>query len=172
MDRRSFITTLAGDAALAHATLAGASTTEAFSAKTRPVDTMNRVDGWTNGAVDVIEIKGVRIGEGRPKLIAPTTSKTEADLIATVKKFAGMPALDVVEVRIDYLGKIDPKDYARITRDAYAAAGNKVVLVTLRNGTDGGPFIADDDCTAASTKPCSPKAAPTSSTSSSSATAP
>lgn len=64
MDRRSFITTLAGDAALAHATLAGASTTEAFSAKTRPVDTMNRVDGWTNGAVDVIEIKGVRIGEG------------------------------------------------------------------------------------------------------------
>lgn len=88
MDRRSFITTLAGDAALAHATLAGASTTEAFSAKTRPVDTMNRVDGWTNGAVDVIEIKGVRIGEGRPKLIAPTTSKTEADLIATVKKLS------------------------------------------------------------------------------------
>lgn len=106
---------------------------------------MNRIGGWTNGSVEVIDIKGVRIGEGRPKLIAPTTSKTEADLIATVKKFADMPALNVIEVRIDYLGKIDPKDYARITRDAYAAAGDKVVLVTLRNGTDGGPFIADDE---------------------------
>ena len=146
MDRRSFITGLAaGTAALAHTGLAQASTSEAFSKKTRPVDTMNRIGGWTNGSVEVIDIKGVRIGEGRPKLIAPTTSKTEADLIATVKKFADMPALNVIEVRIDYLGKIDPKDYARITRDAYAAAGDKVVLVTLRNGTDGGPFIADDE---------------------------
>lgn len=146
MDRRSFITGLAaGTAALAHTGLAQASTSEAFSKKTRPVDTMNRIGDWTNGSVEVIDIKGVRIGEGRPKLIAPTTSKTEADLIATVKKFADMPALNVIEVRIDYLGKIDPKDYARITRDAYAAAGDKVVLVTLRNGTDGGPFIADDE---------------------------
>ena len=135
----------AGTAALAHTGLAQASTSEAFSKKTRPVDTMNRIGGWTNGSVEVIDIKGVRIGEGRPKLIAPTTSKTEADLIATVKKFADMPALNVIEVRIDYLGNIDPKDYARITRDAYAAAGDKVVLVTLRNGTDGGPFIADDE---------------------------
>lgn len=146
MDRRSFITGLAAStAALAHTGLAQASTSEAFSKKTRPVDTMNRIGGWTNGSVEVIDIKGVRIGEGRPKLIAPTTSKTEADLIATVRKFADMPALNVIEVRIDYLGKIDPKDYARITRDAYAAAGDKVVLVTLRNGTDGGPFIADDE---------------------------
>jgi 3-dehydroquinate dehydratase len=82
-----------------------------------------------------------------------------------------MPALNVIEVRIDYLGKIDPQDYARITRDAYAAAGDKVVLVTLRNGTDGGPFIADDG-TAASSRPSSRKAAPTSSTLSSSATEP
>lgn len=129
MDRRSFITGLAaGTAALAHTGLAQASTSEAFSKKTRPVDTMNRIGGWTNGSVEVIDIKGVRIGEGRPKLIAPTTSKTEADLIATVKKFADMPALNVIEVRIDYLGKIDPKDYARITRDAYAAAGDKVII--------------------------------------------
>ena len=176
MDRRSFITGLAaGTAALAHTGLAQASTSEAFSKKTRPVDTMNRIGGWTNGSVEVIDIKGVRIGEGRPKLIAPTTSKTEADLIATVKKFADMPALNVIEVRIDYLGKIDPKDYARITRDAYAAAGDKVVLVTLRNGTDGGPLVPSSPTTngtAASTRPSSRKAAPTSSTLSSSVTAP
>ena len=155
MDRRSFITGLAaGTAALAHTGLAQASTSEAFSKKTRPVDTMNRIGGWTNGSVEVIDIKGVRIGEGRPKLIAPTTSKTEADLIATVKKFADMPALNVIEVRIDYLGKIDPKDYARITGDAF------------------GPSSPTTNGTAASTRPSSRKAAPTSSTLSSSVTAP
>lgn len=52
MDRRSFITGLAaGTAALAHTGLAQASTSEAFSKKTRPVDTMNRIGGWTNGCV-------------------------------------------------------------------------------------------------------------------------
>lgn len=54
MDRRSFITGLAaGTAALAHTGLAQASTSEAFSKKTRPVDTMNRIGGWTNGSVDL-----------------------------------------------------------------------------------------------------------------------
>lgn len=68
MDRRSFITGLAaGTAALAHTGLAQASTSEAFSKKTRPVDTMNRIGGWTNGSVEVIDIKGVRIGtDGGP----------------------------------------------------------------------------------------------------------
>lgn len=173
MDRRSFITGLAaGTAALAHTGLAQASTSEAFSKKTRPVDTMNRIGGWTNGSVEVIDIKGVRIGEGRPKLIAPTTSKTEADLIATVKKFADMPALNVIEVRIDYLGKIDPKDYARITRDAYAAAGDKVCSSRCATARTAVPSSPTTNGTAASTRPSSRKAAPTSSTLSSSVTAP
>lgn len=82
---------------------------------------------------------------GRPKLIAPTTAKTPDDLVATVKHFAAMKALDMIEVRIDYLGRLAPRQYADVTRRAYEAAGDKIVLVTLRNGTDGGPFIAEDD---------------------------
>lgn len=143
MKRRQILATVAGSA-LAFTGMAKASTTDQFGDKTRPVDSMNRVRGWDNGAVKPISLKGRTIGAGRPKMIAPTTSKTEADLIATVKKFAAMPALDMVEVRIDYLGKLTPKAYAAVTRKAYEAAGDKIVLVTLRNGTDGGPFIADD----------------------------
>lgn len=131
MDRRSFITGLA------------AGTSEAFSKKTRPVDTMNRIGGWTNGSVEVIDIKGVRIGEGRPKLIAPTTSKTEADLIATVKKFADMPALNVIEVRIDYLGKIDPKDYARITGEGF---GSDMTFASVGGKASAPGQIPAEDC--------------------------
>ena len=50
----------------------------------------------------------------------------------------------MVEVRIDYLGKLAPAEFAEVTQKAYKAAGDKIVLVTLRNGTDGGPFIAED----------------------------
>lgn len=144
MNRRELIlrSTLAAAASIAG--VAQASTTDKFSDKSRPVDTMNRVDGWMPGAVAPITLKGREIGAGRPKLIAPTTSKNEADLIKTVRSFAGLKALDMIEVRIDYLGRLKPAQYAAVTKKAYEAAGDKIVLVTLRNGTDGGPFVAED----------------------------
>lgn len=144
MQRRHLISS-AFAAAVSAAGVTQASTIDQFEGKTRPIDTMNRVKGWQPGAVEPIEIKGRSIGTGRPKLIAPTTAKTPDDLVATVKRFAAMKTLDMIEVRIDYLGRLEPKQYADVTRRAYEAAGDKIVLVTLRNGTDGGPFIAEDD---------------------------
>lgn len=145
MNRRNVLSTLIAGSAASLTGFAQASTLDKFSGKTRPVDTMNRVDGWTVGKVQSVKIKGCVIGEGRPKLIAPTTSKTADDLVKTLESFAKMPELDVVEVRIDYLGQLTPKEYAEVTNRAYKAAGDKVVLVTLSNGTDGGPFNAADD---------------------------
>ena len=144
MQRRALFGTALGAAASFEVTAAEASVSDHFGDKMRPIDTKNQVPGWGAGAVKPLEIKGRRIGEGRPKLIAPTTSKNPEDLYATVRKFSGMKALDMVEVRIDYLGKLEPKAFAEATKKAYEAAGDKIVLVTLRNGTDGGPFIADD----------------------------
>ena len=145
MQRRNLLgTAFAAAAAVAGMGAAQASTSDHFSEKTLPVDTMNRAPGWEPAKVEPIVIKGRQIGGTRPKLIAPTTSKSADDLVATVKKFAAMPELDMIEVRIDYLGKLDPAAYADVTKKAYEAAGDKIVLVTLRNGTDGGPFIAED----------------------------
>ena len=50
--------------------------------KMMPVDSVNREPGWEKGPVEVLEIKGVRIGEGRPKIIASTTAKTPEAFIA------------------------------------------------------------------------------------------
>lgn len=147
MHRRQFLqsaaTIAAGTAAFTHE--AAASVVDAFGEKTRPVDTKNVVKGWGTGAAKPLTIKGRTIGGGRPGLIAPTTAKTTDALVDTVKGFAKLEALDMVEVRIDYLGKLAPSEMAATTAKAYEAAGDKIVLVTLRNGTDGGPFIADDD---------------------------
>lgn len=121
-----------------------ASVVEAFSKQQMPVDTMNRVKGWEPQAVSTLEIKGCKIGVGRPKLIAPTTAKTAEDFYKAVATFSKMDALDVIECRIDYLGKLEPREFAAITKKAYGLAGKKVVLVTLRNGGDGGPYKAED----------------------------
>lgn len=135
---------LYGAAAASASLPALASTTERFSTKQRPVDTMNRIEGWTQGKVKPVKVRNLMIGECRPKIFAPTTDKNEADMLKTLKNFSTIKALDMVEVRIDYLGRLSPAKFAEITKKAYEAAGSKAVLVTLRNGTDGGPFIAED----------------------------
>lgn len=144
MQRRHLFGSALGAAAAIVVPAAEASVSDHFGEKMRPIDTENRAPGWGVGAVTPLEVKGRRIGEGRPKLIAPTTSRKAADLYQTLGKFAGMKAIDMVEVRIDYLGKLAPAEFAEVTLKAYQAAGEKIVLVTLRNGTDGGPFIAED----------------------------
>ena len=142
MKRRQFLFAAAGGAALAGA--ARASVVDKFGDKVRPVDTMNHVEGWDHGAVKPLVIKNREIGVGRPKIIAPTTAKDQKSLIESVRKFAGMKALDMIEVRLDYLGKLTPEAFGKAAAEAKAAAGDKIVLVTLRNGTDGGGFVADD----------------------------
>lgn len=142
MNRRELL--LSSTLAAAAMPAAFASTTERFTDKTRPVDTMNRIENWTHGRVKLVKVRGLSIGEGRPKIFAPTTDKTEADMLKTLRGFSKIKSLDMVEVRIDYLGRLAPTKFAEITKKAYEASGSKAVLVTLRNGTDGGPFIAED----------------------------
>ena len=142
MKRRQFLFAAASGAALAGA--AHASVVDKFGDKIRPVDTMNHVEGWDHGTVKPLVLKGREIGVGRPKMIAPTTAKGVKGLIENVRTFAGMKELDMIEVRLDYLGKLEPAAYGKAAADAKAAAGDKIVLVTLRNGTDGGGFVADD----------------------------
>lgn len=134
---------LAGAAGMT--TMAEASVVEAFSKQTMPVDSMNRVAGWSVGAVKPIRVKGRQIGAGRPKIIGPTTSKTPEDFYKTISSFVKMDALDMIECRIDYMGKLQPEEFAAITKKGYELASDKIVLVTLRNGGDGGPYKAEDE---------------------------
>lgn len=75
-----------------------------------PVDTLNHEPGWDKEPVEVLEIKGVRIGEGRPKIIASTTAKTPEAFIALVKDYNSRPELQMIELRPDYIGEISVKN--------------------------------------------------------------
>lgn len=91
-----------------------------------------------------LEVRGLRIGLGRPKLIAPTTSRTPEALAADAARLAAMPEVDLIEVRLDALGRLSPEAHAAALEQAAAAAGRKPVLATLRDKMEGGAFEADD----------------------------
>lgn len=76
MNRRKFLLSSTVAAAASASLPALASTTERFSTKQRLVDTMNRIEGWTQGKVKPVKVRNLMIGEGRPKIFAPTTDKT------------------------------------------------------------------------------------------------
>ena len=58
-----------GGLAAAFSASAFASTKLKGNEKMMPVDTLNHEPGWDKEPVEVLEIKGVRIGEGRPMII-------------------------------------------------------------------------------------------------------
>ena len=76
MKRRNFIAT-AGSLMATVTGSAFASTKLKGDEKMMPVDTLNHEPGWDKEPVEVLEIKGVRIGEGRPKIAASHMSWTE-----------------------------------------------------------------------------------------------
>ena len=76
MNRRKFLLSSTVAAAASASLPALTSTTERFSTKQRPVDTMNRIERWTQGKVKPVKVRNLMIGEGRPKIFAPTADKT------------------------------------------------------------------------------------------------
>lgn len=122
-----------------------ASTVLQPSDKMMPVDSRNGRNGWKTPERKVVQIKNCRIGEGTPKVIASTTAKTPEAFLRLMKEYAAMPELDAIEMRPDYIGQLDGKEFADLSREAYKLAGNKPVLMTFRDKTEGGGRHVSDD---------------------------
>jgi 3-dehydroquinate dehydratase-1 len=138
MKRRTMIQSGIGGLAAAFSASVFASTKLKGNEKMIPVDTLNHEPGWDKEPVEVLEIKGVRIGEGRPKIIASTTAKTPEAFIALVKDYNSRPELQMIELRPDYIGEISGKEFAKLTKQVYEIAKNKPILMTFRDKTEGG----------------------------------
>lgn len=144
-DRRMFLKTAAGG-------LFGATMAPAFASsvlgpddKLMPVDTRNGRNGWKKPERKIVQIKNCRIGEGTPKVIASTTAKTPEAFLKLMADYAAMPELDAIEMRPDYIGQLDGKEFADLSREAYKLAGDKPVLMTFRDKTEGGGRHVSDD---------------------------
>ena len=91
----------------------------------------------------VIEIRGVKIGEGVPKIIVPIVGVTKEEILTAAASFEDV-RLDLVEWRVDWFE--DAFDFAKvedILKDLRAALGNVPLLFTFRTSKEGGEKAID-----------------------------
>ena len=143
--RRTFLQSTVAGALSACSYSAFAHTKLTGSEIMMPVDTRNDRGGWLKPAVAPVQIKGFKLGEGLPKLIASTTANTPEGFLKQVEIYANTAGLDCVDMRPDYIGKISGKDFAELTKKAYPLAKQLGVEVSLRDKYEGGARIVPDD---------------------------
>ena len=83
----------------------------------------------------VLTVRGLRIGEGRPKIIAPIVARTREQAIAQAVRLTGLP-VEVAEWRADYL----PGNETAILDTLYALRNTLSIplLFTYRTKNEGG----------------------------------
>ncbi len=86
----------------------------------------------------IVDVRGVRIGEGLPKIIVPIVGKTRDEIIAAAQSFKDV-RLDLVEWRVDWFEDIfdfeKTKETGKALRDTL---GNIPILFTFRTSKEGG----------------------------------
>lgn len=86
----------------------------------------------------VVEVRGVRIGEGIPKIIVPIVGKTKEEILSAAASFKDVK-LDLVEWRVDWYD--DVFDFEKVKDTAAAlreCLGDKPILFTFRTSGEGG----------------------------------
>lgn len=94
---------------------------------------------------NVIDVRGVKIGEGIPKIIVPIVGQTKEEILAAVEKFSGV-AMDIVEWRVDWFeGVFDFEKVEDVLKDLRPALGDTPILFTFRTSKEGGEKAIDTD---------------------------
>lgn len=87
---------------------------------------------------NVVEVRGVKIGEGIPKIIVPIVGTTKEEILAAAASFESV-RLDIVEWRVDWYQDIF--DFAKVEdtmKALRAVLGNTPILFTFRTSKEGG----------------------------------
>ena len=92
-----------------------------------------------------VEVRGVKIGEGIPKIIVPIVAKTTEEILAAAASFAGV-RYDIVEWRVDWFdGVFDFAQVEDVLKDLRPALGDKPILFTFRTSKEGGEKAIEAD---------------------------
>lgn len=85
-----------------------------------------------------VEVRGVKIGEGIPKICVPIVGKTKEEILAAAKSFERVKK-DVVEWRVDWFeGVLDFAQVKEVLEDLRKVLGNTPILFTFRTAKEGG----------------------------------
>ncbi|MBE6050811.1 MAG: type I 3-dehydroquinate dehydratase [Clostridium sp.] len=87
----------------------------------------------------VIEIKGIKLGEGMPKICAPLVSDTEEKLLEEAKEISKVNEVDLVEWRVDYYRDVyNIEKVKNILKEMVLILKDKPILFTFRTKKEGG----------------------------------
>lgn len=85
-----------------------------------------------------VEVRGVKIGEGVPKICVPIVGKTKEEILAAARSFEDV-ALDVVEWRVDWFeGVFDFEKVEDVLKELRTVLGETPILMTFRTSKEGG----------------------------------
>ena len=85
-----------------------------------------------------VEVRGVKIGEGVPKICVPIVGKTKEEILAAARSFEGEKK-DVVEWRVDWFeGVFDFAKVEDVLKDLRPALSDTPILFTFRTSKEGG----------------------------------
>ena len=92
---------------------------------------------------DIVEVRGVRIGEGIPKIIVPIVESTREEIVRKAESLADVRR-DIVEWRADWFEEAkDPAAVEEVLRGLRGALGNTPLLFTFRTLREGGEKAID-----------------------------
>ena len=92
---------------------------------------------------DIVVVRGVRIGEGIPKIIVPIVEATRGGIVKKARSLAKVRK-DIVEWRADWV--MEAPDHAaveEVLRELRAALGDTPILFTFRTLKEGGEKAID-----------------------------
>ena len=85
-----------------------------------------------------VEVRGVKIGEGIPKIIVPIVGTTEKEILESANALNGI-SMDLVEWRADYFdGVYDFAKVKSVLKELRKELGSIPILFTFRTAGEGG----------------------------------
>ena len=87
---------------------------------------------------NIVEVRGLKLGEGIPKICIPITGKDNKEIIFQVEKLKGLK-LDLVEWRVDYYQYVEDLDKVKkILEKLRESLKELPILFTFRSLKEGG----------------------------------
>ena len=94
---------------------------------------------------NTVQVRGVNIGEGTPKIIVPIVGKTKDEILKAAESFKDVK-LDIVEWRVDWFdGVFDFPQVEDVLKSLRAALGETPILFTFRTSKEGGEKAIEPD---------------------------
>ena len=88
--------------------------------------------------MNTVQVKGIVLGEGVPKICVPIVAETKAAIVEEAKSFKDIP-VDVVEWRADWFeGITDPDKVIDVLTELVPALAGIPLLFTIRTANEGG----------------------------------